>query len=266
MNANSRTFRRGSTAKWWSWGASVAAIMVAGSALAGPLQLTAGTSGGVPVYDGRAPGTTTLLAAACGYLDGSACTTTTSSLVTTGEAILGSPYGGFIEVAGTTGLNPYGSSDIALAFIFAGTDAPYVTSATLSMLSGYSTSVEACGPVFGSSTLEGCASGTTAGMASRSTGAGDSITFSSLASNPILGMFPATDGYVVYTNAPMGALIDPNNFTVDVNDQTLSFAGFGLQAPVSSVPEPDALALFGAGVACLLALGLVRRRSRASRS
>ena len=263
MNTHSRTSRRSSTAKWWSWGASVAAMVAAGSALAGPLQLTAGTSGGVPIYDGRTPGTTTLLGAACGYLDGSTCTTTTSTLATTGEAILGSAYGGFIEVAGTTGLNPYGSSRIALAFIFGGTDAPDVTSATLSMLSGYSTSVEACGPIFGSSAFQGCASSTTAGMATRSAGSGDSVTFSSLASNPL---FPGTDGYVLYTNAPTSALKDPYNFTVDVNDQTLSFAGFGLQAPVSSVPEPDALGLFGAGVACLLALGLVRRRSRATRS
>lgn len=249
-------------------GAAVAlACLTAGNAMATPLTLLPGASGAVPVYDGRTPDTTTLLAAACGYFDGASCSTgtTTGALATTGGEILDST-GGFLEAAGTTQLNPFGASDVAIAFIFGGADVSLIQSVTLSSLAGYSTAVEACGPMFGSE-FEGCTTGG-AGNAAHSAGAGDSVTFTNLGMTEItlfgIESFPATDGYVVYTNAPASALVDPNNFTVDLTSGVLSFAGLGLTPPSSGggpppVAEPDTLALLGLGVAAL-GVGLARRR------
>ena len=84
---------------------------------------------------------------------------------------------------------------------------------------GYLSSVEASGPVFGS---------TFAG----------SVAFTSLKTHSILGL-PATDGCLVYTNAPTRALTDPSNFTAVVDGSSYSFAGFDLASPRPVAAEED---------------------------
>jgi hypothetical protein len=166
--------------------------------------------------------------------------------------------GGFLEIAGTTNLNPFGSGDVTLAFAFAGGAADGVVSVVVPGVSTYMTDVQACDPSV-SSLLPCPPTGSGANAARDSAG---NITFSatSAAGLPVnmLLVGDATDVYAIYTNAPASALIDPMVTITYASGDVSTFAGLSLM-PSSTVPEPSALALLAAGLASLW-LGVTLRR------
>jgi hypothetical protein len=254
-----------------SFSAATATALIAGSLVAttalatsmNPAPLLAGQSGvSVPLW-GAGAGNYTLTPKGDGlaYCINGVCSAGSLSKGAIVPLLTGD--GGFLEIAGTTNLNPWGSSDVTLAFAFAGNAANGVVSVALPGFSTYSTDVQACDPSV--SALLPCppsGSGATAGRDS----AGN-ITFSATSATglPVNALLvgDATDVYAVYTDAPMSALVDPNVTVTYANGGMSSFAGLSLMAPSTGVPEPSSLGLLAAGLASL-SLGLSLRRRRPS--
>jgi PEP-CTERM motif len=244
----------------------VAGSLLATTALAvpaNPAPLAPGqTSVSVPLWGTTASNyTVTPMGTGLAYCISGTCSAGSLS----GSAILPllTGSGAFLEVAGTTNLNPFGSNDITLAFAFSGSAADGVLSVALPGFSTYSTDVQACDPSV-SALLPCPPSGSGANAARDSSG---NITFSATANtglpvNPLL-VGDATDVYAIYTNAPISALIDPTVTITYVTGGTSSFNGLSLMPPSSSVPEPATLALLAAGLA---SLGLVFSLRRGARS
>jgi hypothetical protein len=245
--------------------AAVGVTLAAGTAVALPAAITPGQTVTIPNYDGRMTDQTTVLQALSCPMSTSLSTSGTvgctqlgtdlNSIESAAESVA-QGSGGFLEAAGTTQLSPYGTKDLAFAFIFGGTASSSISSATFSSLSGYQTSVETCGPIFDSSGLLECV--TAASTATRSSGKGDTISFAGIQAVNEFG-FQYTDGYVIYTNAPASALTDPGFQVALANFGTLNYDVWGLSAPTSGgggttgTPEPATLGLLGLGLAGILA-------------
>ena len=168
----------------------------------------------------------------------------------------------FDEFALTTSLNAAG---VTFAFAISTSNNPTSLGASLPGFSlptnfgALTTSVEGCNPFIASATV--C--GTATGLASRSTGLGDTLSFSSLGTTAIaIGPITSyvTNPVAIFTNAP--SFTDPS---VSVTDDgvTAVFTGLGPAGGSTSVPEPATLALLGLG---LLGTAFVQRRRRSVKS
>ena len=158
----------------------------------------------------------------------------------------------FEQWAVSTSLNPSG---IVFAFAITTSNNPTSLGATLPGYANFMTSVEACVPF---STAGTCA-GTATGTAARSSGTGDTLTFSSLGTTPLAPPGGSTMYFSnlngIFTNA--SGFVDPQVTVMD-NGTSFTFDGIAPKT-TSSAPEPATFGLLALG---LLGTGLARRGRR----
>jgi hypothetical protein len=160
------------------------------------------------------------------------------------------------EEAFVSSLNP---GLVTFEFVVLTDNVPSSLSVSLPGFSGFSTSVESCLPSsLPPPNVNVC--GTATGVAGRSAGAGDLLTFSDVGTTPVstpIGAFSQTNSYGIFTSAPsftFGSL-----FTI--TDDGTSFVVQGLapanHGPPVGAPEPGTFALLWLG---LLSLLITQRR------
>lgn len=174
--------------------------------------------------------------------------------------------GGWVEIVGTTNLNPFGSNDLTFAFALGGGAANDVASVDLPGFGAYSTDVQSCDPT--AAGILPCPTTGSGANASRDSAGNISFMATSTTGLPVntiavdgIPIGSLTNVYAVYTNAPVSALsFDPLVPVTYENGHTSYFSGLSLQPSSTTVPEPSTLGLLMAG---LVGLGMrLRRRQR----
>ena len=160
----------------------------------------------------------------------------------------------FEEFAVHTSQNP---GDVSLGFAILTSNVPTSLNATFGGFSSFMTSVETCVP-FTSETAQVC--GSQAGTASRSSGMGEMLTFSSVGTTAVMGI-NTSNVYGIFSNAP--GFTKNSSVTLTDDGTSFSFKGIGLSSSPISTPEPTTLGLLGLGVLGML---LTRRRQQCHRA
>jgi hypothetical protein len=222
-------------------GAALFAAFVSVAAWAAPVNLPPGaTNISVPTFSGTPPTNMTVV----GNIDGKA----TMDGITLQ----------YDELAYTSSANP---DQVVFALVVAASNTPSSLTFSLTGFSGLNTAVEACAPTPGTMFPSVCSS--MSGLASRSTGAGDTLSFAGIGTTAIAPPPGGTgvnisDVYGIFASGSPAPGMNGSIITVVDDGTTFTFQGL----TPTSVPEPGTVALLTSGLAVLW---LVRRRATRSR-
>jgi hypothetical protein len=161
------------------------------------------------------------------------------------------------ELAYTSTANP---DQVVFALVLAASNTPTSLTFSLTGFSGFNTAVEACAPTPGTTFPSVCSS--MSGLASRSMGAGDMLSFSGIGTTAVApppggSGINVSDVYGIFASGTSASSMNGSIITVVDDGTTFTFKGL---AP-TSVPEPGTLALLVSGLVALL---IAQRRANRS--